>query len=371
MGREGKRTGSGRIRATAGGVVSLMGVHDDSFDLQKPHDALFQAAFSDPARAAELVRSVVSPAIAAAIDWSTLKRIDASFIDPELREHHGDLVFEVEANGRPVLIYMLYEHKAYPAPFLLLQVLRYKLRLWERFRAENPQAERLPPILPYVLYHGLQAWREPPDFHGRLDLDGLPPELVAMQLQFRIALDDLTATDANGLHRRRLSLASLLPLLHLQQVRRHQRIVRLIARWRRLYRRLQRDYSSGHLFRQLVTYVVAVSDEDPMTLRDAFAKVGKPAEETVMTCAERIRQQAVAEGRELWRNEGLRLGLKQGLQQGMQQGQVELLRNLLEHRFGPLPDAQRRQLADGSTADFERWSRAVLDARTLADVFAS
>lgn len=104
-----------------------------------------------------------------------------------------------------------------------------------------------------------------------------------------------------------------------------------------------------------------------MTLRDAFAKVGKPAEETVMTCAERIRQQAVAEGREVWRNEGLRLGLKQGLQQG----QIELLRNLLEHRFGPLPEAQRQRLTEGSTHDFERWSRALLDARTLADVFAN
>ena len=363
----------------------------DSFDLHKPHDALFQAAFSDPVRAAELVRSVVSPEIAAAIDWPTLRRIDASFIDPELREHHGDLVFEVTANGRPVLIYMLYEHKAYPAPFLLLQVLRYKLRLWERFRAEHPHATHLPPILPFVLYHGLQPWREPLDFHGRLDLEGLPPELVAMQLQFRMVLDDLTATDANGLHRRRLSVAALLPLLHLQQVRRHRRIVRLIASWRRLYRKLRREHDSGHLYRQLVTYVVTVSDEDPMTLRDEFAKVGKPAEETVMSCLQRVRQQALEEGRELWQTEGLREGLQeglrhglrkgleqglqrgieQGIEQGVQRGQIDLLRNLLEHRFGRLPDAHRQHLAQGNTADFERWSRALLDARTLAEVFAS
>lgn len=358
-------------------------MNSESWNLQHPHDALFRAAFSDPARAAELVRSVLPAAIAAAIDWTTLRRLDASFVDPELRDHQGDLVFEVQAHGRPVLVYALYEHKAFPQRFLLLQVLRYELRLWERYRTEHPEAKQLPPILPFVLYHGYERWSEPLDFRSRLDVDGLPPELVAMQLQLHAVLDDLGATDANGLHRRRLSVAALLPLLHLQQVRRHRHVVRRIGRWRRLYRKLQREHASGHLYGQLVTYVVAVSDEDFMTLRDAFAKVGKPAEETVMSCAERIRQQAVAEGREVWRNEGIRVGLKQGLQQGaqqgvlqgvqqgVQQGQLELLRSLLEHRFGPPPDAQREQLAEGNTADFERWSRALLDARTLADVFAS
>lgn len=346
---------------------------EETWFLQNPHDALFRAAFADPVRAGELLRSALPAALVAAIDWTTLRAVDPAFVDPELGEHHADLLFEARAGRRRVLIRLLYEHKATFERFLMLQVMRYHLRVWERFRAEQPEAELLPAIVSVVLYHGQRPWQGPTDLRGLLDLEGLPAPFTALQPQFHVVLDDLAATDAEGLHRRRLSVGTLLPLLHLQQVWRHRRIAELIASWRRLYRKLQVQSGTRQLYRQLVTYVVAVRNEDHMTLRDAYAKVGKPAEETMMSCLQRIHQAALRvgerSGHERGLEEGLQKGLQKGLRQGMQRGQIDLLCELLQHRFGELGKTTLRRLERASAAELLQWSRAVLTAQSLADVF--
>jgi hypothetical protein len=49
-------------------------------------------------------------------------------------------------------------------------------------------------------------------------------------------------------------------------------------------------------------------------------------------------------------------------------GEQKLLIRQLEHRFGPLSDADRIRLAQADAAQLERWSERVLDAATLDDV---
>lgn len=72
---------------------------------------------------------------------------------------------------------------------------------------------------------------------------------------------------------------------------------------------------------------------------------------------------------------GLERGIEQGMQlgkeQGMQQGQAKMLASLLKHRFGELPAWAHDKLASGSDGQLEAWSKAVLSAATLVDVFAA
>jgi predicted transposase/invertase (TIGR01784 family) len=322
-------------------------MHEPS-DIRHPHDTLFRAAFRDPERAAELLRSVLPDDLAAAIDWPSLRRVDATFVDEELREQQADLLFAATIGGRHALVYLLLEHKSSDVHFTAFQLLGYIVRIWEQFRRDLPEARHLPPILPYVLHHGAKAWQSARDLRALIDLDALPQSLVDLQPQFRFVLDDLGVCDAEALHRRRLAVQSLLPLLHLQQLRREVSTASLLVAWRRLYLRLLAAPGGQALVSRLISYVTAVSDDDIRDLRTAYARISKPSEEQFMTAAQKL--------------------IQHGLLQGHQEGRADLLLALLEQRFGPLSEATVTRVRAGTATDLDRWALAVLAAPTLDDV---
>ncbi|MCP1634380.1 hypothetical protein J2T32_002799, partial [Kerstersia gyiorum] len=70
---------------------------------------------------------------------------------------------------------------------------------------------------------------------------------------------------------------------------------------------------------------------------------------------------------------GIRKGLEQGLHRGLEQGRHEgmagLLREQLELRFGPLPDAGLTRLHQADGAMLRIWARRLLEAKTLDSVW--
>ena len=167
---------------------------------QNPHDALFRAVFADPARAAELVRSALPSGVTGAVDWTKLERIDASFVDDDLRDHQADLVFRTTIAGRDGCVYVLLEHKAAPDRFAVLQLLRYVVRLWERWRADEPSSPHLPLVLPFVLHNGPGPWSAPRSLHELLAPTDVPAALLALQPSFAVAIDDLGVCAAGDEH---------------------------------------------------------------------------------------------------------------------------------------------------------------------------
>lgn len=64
-----------------------------------------------------------------------------------------------------------------------------------------------------------------------------------------------------------------------------------------------------------------------------------------------------------------RIGWQMGLEEGQQKGQRELLGWLLTRRFGVLPPAAQRRLAQASAAQLLAWGERLLDAATLDEVW--
>jgi hypothetical protein len=160
-------------------------------EIHNPHDKFFREVFTRKDWAQQfLVRYLPQP-VAQLIDLSTLELRPGSFIDPTLREHFADLLYQVQRkDGKPSFLYLLFEHKSYPERFVAFQLLRYKVRIWEReLREEKPQ--RLTPIFPIVVYHGQQRWDVPLNFAALVDV---PDEWRAYVPDFNYALQDLSAS---------------------------------------------------------------------------------------------------------------------------------------------------------------------------------
>jgi putative YhgA-like transposase len=292
--------------------------------------------------------------VVAATDWSSLERDDASFVDEELRDHQADLLFRASVAGRTSCFYILFEHKAGPARFVVFQLLRYVVRIWEQRRTEDPAVTHLPLVLPILVHTGPGPWASPCTLTELLDATGAPAAMLAVQPTFTCKLFDLGATDEGGLRQRQLTVQTLLPLLHLQQLRRQVATAVLLLAWRPLYLRLLALPGGQQIVNRLCSYVAAVSNEDPEHLRAAYARISKTSEEQFMTAAEKLIERGRREGRQEGERNGLQLAL----------------RRLFEGRFGPAPLAVVQLIENSSPAEFDHWMRRILEAMSPDDLLA-
>ena len=84
---------------------------------------------------------------------------------------------------------------------------------------------------------------------------------------------------------------------------------------------------------------------------------------TYMSSIERI-------GMEIGRKEGLKEGLKEGRQEGRRDALAEMLTVLLTERFGELDAVSSASLAAADADQLTAWTKNVLGARSLSEVFA-
>jgi len=102
-------------------------------------------------------------------------------------------------------------------PFRLL---RYIVRIWDRWLQEHEGATHLPAVLPMVLYHGRRRWTAPTELTGLLDapaelLDALGPYQPALSYR----LEDLSTYDEATLATLRLTALARLVLMLLKHAR--------------------------------------------------------------------------------------------------------------------------------------------------------
>ncbi len=60
--------------------------------------------------------------------------------------------------GEIGFIYILFDHKSQPSKDIYLQLLKYMVEIWINYTIENENWDKLPPIIPFVLYHGKVKW---------------------------------------------------------------------------------------------------------------------------------------------------------------------------------------------------------------------
>ncbi|MFL5346732.1 MAG: Rpn family recombination-promoting nuclease/putative transposase [Hyalangium sp.] len=187
-----------------------------------PHDLFVRYTFDHPERAAAELRAVLPPEVAAQVDWSSLRRESGSVVDAELRERQSDLLFSARlCGGEPLLLYLLLEHQSSVDKWMAFRMLRYVMRQLERWRQQHPESEKLPVVLPVVMYHGPEgrwtaARRMEELFHLPAEAVEIWRELVP---RFEYRLDDLTAEREEALQARAGSPMVVLTLLLLRSGR--------------------------------------------------------------------------------------------------------------------------------------------------------
>ncbi|WP_375771142.1 Rpn family recombination-promoting nuclease/putative transposase [Archangium gephyra] len=329
-----------------------------------PHDLFARYTFGQPERAAAELRAALPPLLVSQVDWSTLRRESGSVVDPELRETESDLLFSARmSGGHPLLLYVLLEHQSSVDRWMALRMLRYVVRQLEHWRKANPSSEKLPVVVPLVMYHGPDsAWSAPRRVE---ELFNLPEETEqqkgwrALVPRFEYLLDDLTAERAEALMARPGPALVRLALLVLRYGRSAELAHRL-PDWTVLFAQVHATPHGDEELGLVVRYLFQVGDK---TVRAEMSRVlhsvmeTHRAEELMRTYGEELIEQ------------GRLKGLEQGRAQGLVQGRAQAVLRILTAR-GLHVDEQARQriLTCTDVAVLDNWLDRALTAPTLAGV---
>ncbi|MEZ4362939.1 MAG: Rpn family recombination-promoting nuclease/putative transposase [Kofleriaceae bacterium] len=334
-----------------------------------PHDALVKAVFGQPEHAAGVLRTIVPSEVGEAIEWRTLTLCPGSFIDAVLAYQHSDLLFAARWRaGHKALLYFLLEHQSSPSTGepMAFRMLRYQLRIWERWLADHPKARTLPVIVPLVLYHGAARWSEVPAFEDLLELPlALRPALEPYLVRSSYLLHDLSNYSEDELLTMRwhTAVAKVATVL-LQQARADIDLVALLARWLGPLREVASSPTGRDALAQLLRYILEVHERTtPDALQTLLEReLGPRAKESLMTAAQRLREEG--------RQEGHREGRQEGHREGRLEASRALLSRILQQRFGAQLDPSVEQRLHAATLEqVEAWSSRVLTAASLAAVF--
>lgn len=325
----------------------------------KPHDLLFREVFARPVHARGLFQSVLPALLVAALDWDTLAPCPAEFLD-HLQEHRVDLLFTVNFRGSSERLYLLLEHKSRPWRWTLAQMLAYEHAILTAHRRSHHKRARWPAVIKVVVHHGPRPWRGATDLLQLTEPRGLDAlvraELRPLLSTLPVLLDDLARTTEAAIRARPMSALGKLTIMSLQFMRSSppDASVLAIRRWADLFQLVVASDGGPDGRDELASldsYILQTTNLPPERLAALFAEVaGASAEATLMSTAERL--------------------VKQGLAQGIVKGQAELLLHLLVTRFGPLPEPIVNRVNMAGPVDFKRWTEAAVRAKSLDEVFA-
>lgn len=226
-------------------------------ELGQPHDGLFKLVLGRPEHAASELRSILPDALVDRLDLNGLEKVDGSFVDPALRQHHTDVLFRTTLDQREALVYVLIEHQTRPDWWMALRMLSYLTRIWERHLVRNPTITRLPLIIPVVIYQGRQRWRAPTEFADLLDLGNSAAPLAP---RFSYLLDDLMRLSPRQLRDRKLTPPALLMIVLLTRAPGSEHLPHQLDAWFDQLRLLMEEADWPELLRAFYAYAVSVSN---------------------------------------------------------------------------------------------------------------
>ena len=278
------------------------------------NDGFFKAVFSQPDHATAFFKSHMPPAIAAQVDWNSLKVLPGSFVKSSLQQVHSDLLFSCSIGNVDARLYLLFEHQSRPDPAMPLRLLGYATEILAQHHKTHGLP--LPPVLPFVFHQGPETWNVSTAFE---DLFALPRELATDLLpflpKFHHALLDLTRFDpTTGENDTRLRV-----VLQLMKLARQRELLKFFH-W---LAGVPAHELPDNLLGQMLLYALhSDSDLDAEKIYHSLSS-NPELERNTMSVAEKLIAQGRVEGR------------VEGQEKGLWIGKIQTLEEFLNHAITP------------------------------------
>ncbi|WP_394848997.1 Rpn family recombination-promoting nuclease/putative transposase [Pendulispora brunnea] len=333
-----------------------------------PHDTLFKAAFGRPDIARSELEFLLPPALRAKLDLTSLTLRPGSFIDEDLRHLHSDLLYELRTvSGSPALLFVLMEHQSKFDAHMPFRLLRYAVRVWDKWLVDHPgKGSKLPLLISVVLHHGDEGWRASPELASMFDADAETLDATRDYVpHFRFVVDDIASLSLEVLATRTIHVLGRLVQIAFWTSHSAERFKEAMPLMRELAATTKRDAATRMLLTQLYVYLLRVlGDVDASPVYDKLLEIAGPeGKEDVVTAGDQLIAQ------------GLAKGLAEGQAKGFAEGRAEAFRwalsKFLEARGVTLSKAGRERLeACDDPQLLARWYDRAIVGSTEDEIFA-
>ncbi len=154
------------------------------------HDSGYKKLFSNHVFVRQLLTSFVNEDWINNIEYSTLEKIDKSFISDEFAERESDLIYKAKYKGKEIYIFILLEFQSTVDRFMSLRMLRYIIELYEDL-VKNLKLKTLPAVFPVMLYNG-EKKRTAPEELCILIESSIPEKYIPEFRYFKIAENEFS-----------------------------------------------------------------------------------------------------------------------------------------------------------------------------------
>ena len=322
----------------------------DDLTPKDPHDRLFKKVMSDEANVRQFIKEFLPKGLSSQIDLKEMKLIPTEKVKG-YNKYYMDTAVECNIADTKGQLYFVFEHKSYPDPGVLLQILSYMTVTWDEQRKKN---NPLTPVISVVIYHGTTSWNVTTHFQGQFD--SLNESIKPYTPEFDYVLVDLTKMPNDEIEEKAkdtpflaasLIIMKLVALGDIDGILRVTVIISLSEEERII----------------LLLYLFYTLDVDQNVMQEIASKLG--GEEIMPSLAERL----IKQGEEKGKIEGKLEGKLEGKIEGKLEGKQALVIKLLRHKFNITPKEEKMIRSVIDEAKLDAAAEAILEAKSKDDVF--
>jgi hypothetical protein len=303
--------------------------------MQAPHDAFFRRVFARPKRLAGLLRAVLPPEVAAGLELDALEMASPIRVDEALKGQVSDLVCRVpvQGGGATLVVDFLPEHQSTRLPEMALRSAVYATQHMLEAARERSRSRGvgMPPAVCVLFYTGPGRWRGPVQLHALLPALAKLPGLAPFVPDVRLLVLEVDRLSEEELAALPLDPYGQVALAAFRRVRSERPLEGLV-------RDLERVQGGA----------VAPEPGDVRSLLWYYAGVARGAmREDILSLPDRL---VSPEDKMTAAEEWMKLGEARGEARGRAEEARRILRNLLQLKFGAVPQSLSSRI-DAATHD--------------------
>ena len=297
------------------------------------HDRWYTRIFSDPHVVEDLMKSFVHEDFVKVLDFSTLKKLNTTFVPRSEKSRRADIVYEIQARGHATYIYLFLEFQSTVDHYMVSRMARYTFEFYQEIQALTKTAYLNPPFS-ILIYNGDRKWNAPENFRSLLYPSGIPDKYLPEFRYFKIAINEIPRRE---LVRIRNATAAIFYVENSTPEQLGKNRKELISLLSAVLKKQGAPIVQAIVDRLVKTYNIPVKSKSVSTVEDLL-EVSTMLETKFKKWEKNVRKEA-------WQK-----GQLEGRQEGRQEGQEEktIKTTLNAHKAG-LPIATIAKLLEIST----------------------